>query len=383
MATGYGAMSTFATSVIAPHLLADFGWTKAAFAMLSSVALLAGLALPFAGRLADVLGVRWTALIGIVVLPLTYLALSLMSGAMWQYVAIYAVQSIFCITTTATVYSRIAVQHAEKARGLSLVIVATGPAITAAVGGPLLNMLVEAEGWVAAYRALALFTAFAGAITFMLLPREKRPEDGAKPVRRKAREDYPAIFRTPAFWLLAASMLLCNLPQVVFLSQLKLVLLDNGISAGGASVMLSAFAIGILAGRFMTGLALDHFPPQLVAFVCMGLPSIGLLLIASDLDTPAVLTFATMCLGFSFGSEGDIVGYLVARNFGIAVYSSVLGLMTLAMSIAASSGAALLSLTLTRTGTFDTFLVTCAVTVFAGSLLLLPLRGERRVVAQA
>ena len=43
----------------------------------------------------------------------------------------------------------------------------------------------------------------------------------------------------------------------------------------------------------------------------------GLLLLASSLDTPAVLTFATLCFGFSFGSEGDIVGYLVARNFAL------------------------------------------------------------------
>ena len=89
MATGYGAMSTFATSVIAPNLLADFGWSMSAFAMLSTISLLAGISLPFAGRLADVMGVRWTALIGIVAMPLTYFAYSLMSGAMWQYVAIY------------------------------------------------------------------------------------------------------------------------------------------------------------------------------------------------------------------------------------------------------------------------------------------------------
>jgi hypothetical protein len=108
----------------------------------------------------------------------------------------------------------------------------------------------------------------------------------------------------------------------------------------------------------------------------MGLPAIGLLLIASSLDSPAVLTFAALCFGFSFGSEGDIVGYLVARNFALGVYGSVAGLMTLAMSIAAASGAALLSVTLTSTGGFDFFLVTCAVTVLLGSFMLLPLGSK-------
>ena len=378
MATGYGAMSTFATSVIAPDLLAEFGWSMSAFAMLSTISLLAGLSLPFAGRLADVMGVRRTALIGIVAMPLTYFAYSLMSGAMWQYIAIYCLQSVFCITTTSTVYSRIAVQHSQRARGLALAIVATGPALSAAIGGPLLNLLVEAQGWQAAYRALALFTAVAGAITMLLLPREPRAEGAVAKPKRRARDDYPAILRSHAFWFLAGSMVLCNLPQVVFLSQLKLVLIDNGIAPGGVGVMLSAFALGTLAGRFLTGLALDHMPPHLVGFVCMGLPAVGLLLLASSLDTPAVLTFATLCFGFSFGSEGDIVGYLVARNFALAVYGSVLGLLTLAMSIAASSGAALLSVTLTLTGGFDFFLVACAVTVLLGSFMLLPLKGAKQ-----
>jgi hypothetical protein len=33
-----------------------------------------------------------------------------------------------------------------------------------------------------------------------------------------------------AFWILAVSMLLRNLPQVIMLTQLKLLLLDNGVS---------------------------------------------------------------------------------------------------------------------------------------------------------
>jgi len=44
------------------------------------------------------------------------------------------------------------------------------------------------------------------------------------------------------------------------------------------------------------------------------------------------LTIVVFCLGFAFGSEGDIVAFLVARRLGVAIYSSVLGLLTAAMS---------------------------------------------------
>ncbi|MGG2005421.1 LPXTG cell wall anchor domain-containing protein [Novosphingobium resinovorum] len=54
----------------------------------------------------------------------------------------------------------------------------------------------------------------------------------------------------------------------------------------------------------------------------------------------------------------------------------MLGLLTGVCSLAAASGAALLSWTLARTGSFDTFLVTVGTAVVMGAFLLLTLRKE-------
>jgi predicted MFS family arabinose efflux permease len=337
--------------------------------------------MPFVGRLADVLGVRRTALIGMIGLPLAFVAYSLMTGPLWQYVAIYVFQSVVCITTTATVYSRMPVQYIERARGLALAIVASGPAVTGAIGGPILTAFVESHGWRAGFHAMAVFSIVAMVITLLLLPPEKRAA-GAPPPRRRAREDYPVIFHTPAFWVLIGAMLLCNLPQVIMLSQLKLILLDNGVTAKGAAVMLSAFAFGTLAGRFLAGLALDKIPAHLVGLICMGLPSVGLAILASPFDAPTVLTVAVLCIGFAFGAEGDIAAYIVSRKFPVAVYSSVMGLVTMAMSAASATGATLLSITLKATGGFNLYLMICAVSVFLGSLMFLLLGSGRRDEAQ-
>jgi predicted MFS family arabinose efflux permease len=377
MATGYGALAIYVPTVIAPLLLADFGWSKSAFALVSALGISASMCMPFVGRLADVWGVRRTALIGMIGLPLAFTAYSLMTGPMWQYVVIYIFQSVFCITTTATVYSRMPVQYIERARGLALAIVASGPAVTGAVGGPILNAFVESRGWRAGFHAMTVFSVVAMVMTLLLLPSEKRSAS-APPPRRRAREDYPVIFRTPAFWILVIAMLLCNLPQVIALSQLKLILLDNGVTPRGAAVMLAAFAVGTLAGRFLAGLALDRFPAHVVGVICMGLPSLGLVILASPFDAPAVLTFAVLCIGFSFGAEGDIAAYIVSRKFPVVVYSSVMGLVTMAMSAASATGATLLSITLKATGGFNLYLVICAVSVFVGSLMFLLLATGRR-----
>lgn len=370
LATGMSTAGTV-TSAIAPSLIADQHWDKAEFALVGSMALVTSFAFPFIGRLADVLGVRWTALIGMVTLPLAYLAYSMMSGQLWVYVAIFFVQSVLCVTTTATVYTRLVVQYVEKARGLALAIAVSGPAITGAIGGPILNAYVEANGWRASYHALAIFAIVAAVVTFLLIPAERKDAVAQSRPKRRARDDYPAIIRTPTFWILLGVMLLCNLPATIMLVQLKLLLLANGVSGEGAAVMFSALSLGMLTGRFVAGVALDRFRAHIVAFVTLALPSIGLFIMASSFDAPAILTFAVFCLGFAFGAEGDIVGFLVARHFGVEVYSSVMGLLTCAMSFSTASGAALLSVTMAATGGYDLYLVIVGAAVLIGASLLL------------
>ena len=143
-------------------------------------------------------------------------------------------------------------------------------------------------------------------------------------------------------------------------------------------MMISSFAVGVLVGRFVSGVALDRFPAHLVAAVAMGLPSIGLILLAAHLGTQPIVMLAVMLIGFSLGGEGDVVAYLVVRNFGVRVYSSVLGIMTAAIATSSSVGAALLSLTLKLTGRYSPFLVASAVAIAVGSLLFLLLgRGKQ------
>jgi predicted MFS family arabinose efflux permease len=376
-------MSTFGTvtSAIAPTLVADAGWSKSDFALVGSLALVTAFAFPFIGRLADVLGVRWTALIGMATLPIVYLAYSLFGDNLGAYVAIFFVQSLLCVTTTATVYTRLVVQHVERARGLALAIAVSGPAITGAIGGPILNAFVEANGWRASYQALAVFAVVAGIVTFLLIPPERRDAAAAPKPKRRARDDYPAIFRTATFWILLGAMLLCNLPATIMLVQLKLLLLDNGISGEGAAIMFTALSVGMLVGRFVAGVALDRYRAHIVSFLTLALPSVGLFIFATSFDAPSLLTFAVFCIGFAFGAEGDIVGFLVARHFGVEIYGSVMGLLTCAMSFSTASGAALLSVTMAATGGYDLYLVIVGIAVLVGASLLL-LLGRTREARQ-
>lgn len=372
LATGMSTIGTV-TTAIAPSVVAEAGWPKEQFALVGSLALLTAFAFPFIGRFADVLGVRKTALIGMLTFPLTYLAWSQWATDFPAYVAIFIIQSVLCVTTTATVYTRLVVQHFERARGLALAVAVSGPALTGVIGAPILNHFVEVNGWSAAYQAVAVFSAIAAVIVFFLIPPERRDASAPARPKRRARDDYPAIFRTRTFWILLGAMLLCNLPQTILQVQLKMLLLDNGVTGEGAAVMLSAVSLGMLVGRFSAGLALDRFKPHIVAFFALATPSVGLFLLASSLDAPSVLTFAVFCIGFAFGAEGDLIGFLAARHFGVQIYGSVMGLLTCAMAFSTATGAILVSYSLATTGHYDLYLWIVGVAVLVGAALLLML----------
>lgn len=375
-AIGLGAgllLNTYIVSLFAPHLLAEFGWTKAQFALISVAPMIMLICLPLVGRLTDLFGVKRIATVGIVTMPLTFLGLSAAGSDIREYFALYVVQMVMGAATSSTVYCRIVAERFTQARGLALAIAASGPAIIGAVGGPLLSNFIDAHGWRAGYQAVAMFTAVLGAVAWFMIPKsESAPASLVAKPKRRASQDYPLIARSVAFWLIAIGMVLCNLPQALHSAQMKLVLMENGATSIAASMLISMYSVGVIIGRFGCGLALDRVPTHIVAGVCMGLPSIGMVLIASTFDTPIVLALAVLLVGFSQGAEGDVLGFIVVKYFGLEIYSSVLGLLTAMLSAATAAGAVLLSFTLRLTDTFTLFVsIGAFVTVLGGGLLFL------------
>jgi MFS family permease len=376
MGTGFSTTGVV-TSIMAPHFLKDLHWTPAAFAQVGAVSILMSIFIPIAGRLADVWGVRRTASIGVVALPLCMIALSRMTGDITQYYVIFIIEAALCVTTTATVFSRAVVSHFERARGLALAIAASAPGVTGILAGLFLNPFVEASGWRSGYLVTAAITLVCGGIALWLLPPQRReaPTESrtvvVKPPRRRSWADYPAIFRTRAFWILVVAMVLCNLYQTLVQTQINLLILSKGVSRLDVGHIISWFSVSMVVGRFLCGGAIDRLPGKFVAAVGMGMPSFGLFLLASGLHTTGVVTIAMVFIGLAVGAEGDLIGVLVARAFGVSIYGSVMGLVTAAISLATASGALMLSLLLRWYGNYTIFLTVCGATVVIGSVMFL------------
>lgn len=375
------ALNSFIMSVFAPHLLADLHWSKADFAMLGAFSLLVLFSIPMIGRLTDLFGVRKVATIGVITTPLTFIGLSSLNGPLYQYAVILLVQMTICTTTSATVYTRLIVQNFDRSRGGALALAVSAPAVVAAIGSPLLTSFNSAFGWRNGFLIVAAYTAITGVLALMCIPASPKSPAEAKSGRSNGSSDYGEIFRNRIFWLIFAASFLVSLPQVLTNSQLALVVLENGASAQQAGSIVSVFAIAVIIGRVLAGIALDRFEAEIVGAVGLSLPAYGMLILASPLDQPFSLAASIFLIGLAFGAEGDVIAYLVVKHFGIRIYSTVIGLTFAAIGGAATLGAVALSQSISLSGGYDAFLVLGGIGVFLGSLLFLALRRHQPALA--
>ena len=366
------ALNAYINNIFGPYLLSAFNWTKSEFALNGAISIITVLWIPIVGRLADLFGVRSVAVVGIIAYPLSFVLLSQLEGDVRALYAIHFLQVILCASTTATVYCRVVAERFAQRRGLALAICAAGPAVAGAIASPILTWFIADHGWRSGFLAMAVFCGLLGVVALVLLPRSNKQKDPAAP-KRHARKDYRRIFASPAFRIIATSSFLCSLTHALATSQLKIVLADHGVTAVEAGYMVSVFAVGVILGRLVAGIALDQWPTHVVAAIGMGLPCIGSYLLATDTTHLVVLAVAIILIGLSFGAEADILAYVTARYFPMAIYSSVLGLLTTAVGLAIGLGSGLLSYMLASSNSFTGFLLLGGTLVLAGGLTLLRL----------
>ncbi|MCT2399473.1 MFS transporter [Novosphingobium mangrovi (ex Huang et al. 2023)] len=367
------ALNHYMTNLFAPALIAEFGWDKAQFALVGTLGLASMVVVPFWGRFTDRYGARIAAGTGFAVVPLTFFAFSLMRGDIYEFFAITVVQHLFGVLTTTLVFSRVIVQRFDLARGMALSVLMSGAPLVGAAVVPLVGEVIEAEGWRAAYRLLALLSAIGGIVAVTLVGR--RPRTGSatdEPAEHKARAigraEFVAILRHPSFLLIVAGMFFCNVPQVIVSSQLKLVLIESGAASQLATWIVSLYAVGVVVGRFLSGIALDRISPQIVALAALGLPAIGFMILASPAEQGWLLAAAVLLVGLAQGAEGDIGAYLTSRTFDLTHFSLIYSFLIASMGLATAFGSIVLSMTLGATARFDMFLIIAAALTIVGAL---------------
>ena len=374
LGTGVGLqLFSYITGVFGPYITAEFHWSNSLFALVGLAMLSTLFVMPVAGWLTDRFGVRRMALVGVLISPLPLIGYSLMQGPFWQFLACSVTQLAIGSLTGPITWTRLVAARFDQARGLALTIVMCAPALLGAIAAPSVTAINEAFGWRTGYRTLAAFVLVAGLAAIALIPKGQADAASLRPREKGAvARTFAEIRGTRAFWVIAGAMVLIAMPTTLHGSQMALLIRAQHLSASAAGYMVSIFALGTLAGRIGSGLAFDRFPARRVAVLSMMLPTFGLLLIASPLDTPLAVGLGLFLTGATVGAEGDLLSFLISRYFRLEIFSTTLSLAYCGVFIGSAGGAVIVSRMLKAYNSdYTPFLVVAAVTALAGSLLLL------------
>lgn len=384
IATG-NTLSHYTMSLFAPELINEFGWTKAEFALIGALPMISLITVPFAGRFTDKFGTRTAAFVGFTAMSLGFFAYSFMDGNIIEFFTIWLLQHVVGVLTTSLVFTRAIVASFDRARGTALSALMMGAPISGAVAAPLLGWVIATEGWRTGFLSLAVVSALGGVVCVMMMGRRRRTGgEAAVQAPKLSRAELIAIVKRPAFLLIVGGMFLINIPQPFAASQIKLVVLANGVADQTATWMVSLYAIGVMVGRVVFGLALDRISAHRVALFALSLPAIGFVVLTGSFATVWLLALGILVIGIAQGAEGDVGGYMVSRHFSIRNYSLIFGFVKAALDAGGAVGALILSFTLHSTDNYAPFLWVSAVTTIIGAVaFFLTGRGRARAPAEA
>jgi len=380
-AAGYSLVN-YVNNLFTPHLIDELGWTRSQIALVYAVTFLNILTLPLVGRLTDAFGVRRVVTVGVIVAPLVWFGLSVMTGHLWQFFLLGMVQLVVIGGLTGPIaYGRLIAQSFDRARGVAFAIAASAAPVAGVLSVPFLSNIIDTSGWRSGYVALAIGTAIVGLIALGIIPKhvDAVVSPGAGTAVPGPPKRWRQIIRNPAFRLIFTGVVLCNLSFTMQTAHLKVILLDNGVDSSTGSLAISLFASSVIIGRLLCGFALDRFPAYLVTAIALGLPGFGLVVLATGSSTTIVIALAVMLMGLALGAEGDVLAYVVRRYFKLEIFSTVLGLVLSGLALGIASGTLLLSLMLKLTNTYTLFMIVSSIAVFIGSATFLMLRRQPTV----
>ncbi len=253
----------------------------------------------------------------------------------------------------------------DERRGLALGIAMTGIGIGATLVPQFARAVIGTYGWRIGYVALAalmLVIAFPVVAIFVREPdRHERTNSHVDGIL--AGLGAGEAVRSANFWLLAIPVFLVVTAINGIVGHLVPLLTDRGLALAQATATLSAVGLSTIAGRLVSGVLLDRFFAPNVASALFILPLASIIILAAGLGGSAPY-FAAIALGFGLGAEVDVIGFMVARYFGLRSYGAIYGCLFGIFTVGTGVGPVLMGLSFDLTNSYRLVLV-----VFGGAIV--------------
>lgn len=357
---------------VAP-LRAEFGWSRGAIqaAILFSTGL-GVLGAPMAGAMVRRFGIRRTLLPGLAGLALAVLGAAMIGDALWQFYLAYAAMSLLGAGAGGVAWNTLISGRFETSRGLALGLGLSGTGICSIVMPQIASWAIALWGWRAGYVALAAVTALIVLpLCAAFLPRDGRSDD-VHPATSLAGMSASAAVRTRRFWILGCSTAAIYLAIGGSIPSLVPLLVDGGLTPRSAATVMGMFGVAVIAGRIGVGALVDRFWAPAVALGVLTSAALGSLILA---HSPGVVagSLAAALIGVAAGTELDLLGFLVARYFGLFDFPRIYGRLFVFVAIAAGCAPLLFGLIRDSAGSYRYAFLAAALFLMSGAAGLLRL----------
>ncbi len=386
LALAYGIWYSY--SVILVALLAEFGWSRSVLAGAFSVfTLVHGGVNPVIGAMCARFKPLRVMAGGGVLMGLALLADSFIQSPLQLYLA-FGVLTALGVAAAGWVPGLVYVQREFKHRvGFGIGIISAGIGVGMMVLIPLTQAFIDAYGWRAAFRALALLSV-AWIVPSSLFLMNRQTKSGSEPQTKnqeKSGSDPRRIsatanltlreaMRTQPFWLLIAAYFFGNVASQTLHVHQVAYLVDRGLAAIVAAWVVGVVGLASIVGKAGGGWLSDRVDRELVYVAGIVILVAGALVLLS-LGRPPALWAAygyAVLLGVGYSATAAITPAMVSDRFSGPHFGAIVGVGLMSSAAASAFGPWLAGYLYDTTGTY-----TVALLIAAASGVLAAIAGWR------
>lgn len=336
---------------------------------------------PLAGRLVDRFGARRVVLPSTLILGVLLVCFQFVTGSLWQLYVLFLALGFVGSGTAPVPYCKVVSTWFDRQRGLALGLTMAGIGIGAMFMPTIAQRLISHVGWRSTYAIMGFATLILAIPIVALLLRNNPEDlglfpDGVVDSRTRGERNsvktgltWRAARSSGTFWLMAGAFSLAGASVHACVIHLVSLLSDRGIRADHAALASSTLGIALLFGRVGSGYVLDRFfAPYVAVFFFSGV-ACGLFLLWIGAGGATVF-LAAFLIGLGMGAEGDLIAYLTSRYFGLLSFGEIYGYLFSAFTLAGALGPLLMAKGYDRTGSYQMPLLLFLMATIAATLVM-------------
>jgi MFS family permease len=347
----------------------DLGWGRETFSFAIALQnLVWGLAMPFAGAVADRFGGGRVLVAGGALYGLGLLAMAQAASPLMFYLSAGLLVGLgLSGTGFGVVLGVVARAYPPEKRSVAIGIAGACGSFGQFAMLPAGQALISAYGWLAAL-------AWLGALAFLMIPLGAVLA-GRNPAAHESTQSIGAALAEAAahrgFWLLTTAFLVCGFQTIFIMTHLPAYLVDRGMSPQQGMLALATIGLFNVAGSYGAGALGARYSKKLILAWMYATRAVAIaLFIGAPLSAAGTYLFAAV-MGLTWLGTVPLTNSLVGQIFGVKYLSTLFSISFLGHQLGAFAGAWAGGAMFDLTGSYQpVWLLAIALSVVACALCL-------------